>query len=479
MSIADRVGRPSVLLLVVDALRADAVEPFGAPPGASPTLAQLARCGNAPETVRSTASWTLPSHIAMFTGRHARSLGLGQAPGQSPQGAAPVVRAQRERLLAENLRAAGYCTRGVTANLWAGRASGFDTGFEQFVELDTSRQRELGTNLRGRLQWNWEGVRARGDDGAASAESVINGWLREADPRPFFWFANLVECHSPYLPPRPYDGVSALTRLIAADEAQRYLNFEAILLANLGVRTVPERALRRMRRLYAGAVRYIDDWLGRVLAAIDQAGRLEDMLVLVCSDHGENFGEGGLITHGLSLDDRLLHVPFIAAGPGSDEFAGLKSLAELPARIGRVAGLGSVPWGDGLVGGLPVAQWDPFELTADRLSELSAQWGLSEESAQRLVSPQTCAVSGNFKLIRGATDADEALYDLEADPLELAPIRDQRQMEARAGEALRSLRAAVSDPIVQSSTDVTAQPDQASAEETAEIERKMRLLGYL
>ena len=65
---------PNVLLLVLDALRADAVEPFGAPPGSSPALAELARRGRAVEGVRATASWTLPSHIAMFTGQPARAL---------------------------------------------------------------------------------------------------------------------------------------------------------------------------------------------------------------------------------------------------------------------------------------------------------------------------------------------------------------------------------------------------------------------
>src|SRR5437588_7630579 len=154
---------PNVLLLVLDALRADAVEPFGAPPGSSPALAELARRGRAIEGVRATASWTLPSHIAMFTGQLARGLGLGQAPSRTPQGAAPVVRAQEDRLLAAVLSRAGYDTRGVTTNVWAGKASGFDAGFERFVELDSSRQNSLGGGLRQRVKWDWEGVRSRAD----------------------------------------------------------------------------------------------------------------------------------------------------------------------------------------------------------------------------------------------------------------------------------------------------------------------------
>src|SRR5206468_1313962 len=118
------------------------------------------------------------------------------------------------------------------------------------------------------------------------------------------WFVNVVECHSPYLPPRPYHAVSVIERLRAAEEARRYLNLPAIFRACAGGFDVPEDALDRMRRLYAASVRYADDWLERLLARLEEAGLLDDTLVIVCSDHGENFGERDLITHAFSLDDR-------------------------------------------------------------------------------------------------------------------------------------------------------------------------------
>jgi arylsulfatase A-like enzyme len=267
--------RPNVVLLVLDALRADAVEPFGAPAGSSPTLASLAGRGVAIPDVRTTASWTLPSHTAMFSGQLARAAGLGQAPGQTPQGAAPAVRAQRERLLAEVLRQSGYATWGVTANLWCGKSSGFDTGFTEFVEMDTSRYGQLGGNLRQRLRWDWEAVRGRGDDGAAQAERVVGDWLRSGEERPFFLFVNLLECHSPYLPPRAYVP-SPLERLRAADETHKYLTLEAITQACLGMRTIPKPAIERLRRFYAACLRYADDWVGRLLQSLEAQGKLDD-----------------------------------------------------------------------------------------------------------------------------------------------------------------------------------------------------------
>jgi arylsulfatase A-like enzyme len=471
--------RPNVILCVIDALRADEVEGYGAPPGACPTLGQLGRRGTAVPDVRTTASWTLPAHTAMFSGQLARGLGLGQAPSQVPQGAAPVIRAQRPRLLAEILRHHGYATRGLSTNGWSGKHCAFDSGFETFVDLVSTRQNELGGGLRSRLKWDWEAVQARADDGAAQAGELLCAWVGEAGVRPFFWFMNLVDCHSPYLPPKPYAARSRLTRARVADEAFRYLTFEAILLAGLGKRQVPSGAIDRMRQMYRASLRYIDDWLARLLERLERASVLENTLLIVCSDHGENFGVGGLMGHGLSLDDRLLRVPLVVSGPGFEEFQGMLSLVEMPARIARVAGIQDHPWPTGLPAGLPVAQWDPFELAPEQLQQLIRDWELDEGQTARLTSPLTCAVAGELKLVRGSRAQDESLFDLAADPLELAPIRGAEALAARAGSALPTLREAVNHPLVQATARVSPEVEEVSAGEMAEIERRMRLMGYM
>ena len=79
-----------------------------------------------------------------------------------------------------------------------------------------------------------------------------------------------------------------------------------------------------MRHLYARSrCGYMDDWLAASSSALDARGLLDDTLVIVTSDHGENFGEGGLMAHAFSLDERLMHVPLVAAGPGAEALAGL------------------------------------------------------------------------------------------------------------------------------------------------------------
>ena len=68
--------------------------------------------------------------------------------------------------------------------------------------------------------------------------------------------------------------------------------------------------------------------------------------MILLSDHGENFGEDGLIGHGMSLDNRLIQVPFVVAGPGAENIE-LTSLVDLPREIARACGIANHPWRDG------------------------------------------------------------------------------------------------------------------------------------
>jgi arylsulfatase A-like enzyme len=471
--------RPNVVCIVLDTARADAFEPYGSPPGSSPAVADLARRGAALPYVYATSCWSLPSHASMLTGELPRALGLAQAPGDTLQSARPLIQAQRGRLLADVFTRAGYETAAVSANVWFSALSGFDVGFETWVQVESTRQARLETR-RDRLSWIVEAIRARADDGASQIEAVVTEWLarRRHGPerRPFLWIANLCECHSPYMPARSRNPLSAAGRARAAEEARRYLNLPSIWRVCTSDEQVPSAALERMRQLYAGEVRVVDDWLARLLEALDGNALLDETLVIVTADHGENLGEGGLIAHSFSLDDRLIHVPFVAAGPGAPSEAGAVSLAEMPRLIAEAVGLDDHPWTGSGMPGLAAAQWDsPVDRSNPQHREAMAEWGLDERAVARLTTPLTAVTDGRLKLVR--SDAGDALYDLDSDPLELSP----RALDDVDEVATAPLRAALDHP------SLWAKPDGAPAasgpapgtEELAEIEERMRLLGYL
>src|SRR4051794_9532424 len=191
---------PNVVLVILDAARRDALEPYGAPPGSTPAIAQLASRGSVLPEVFATGSWTVPSHASIFTGLLPRAAGLAQT--QSPSQSKPVLERHVDRLLPEVMRRAGYSTAAVSANLWISRASGFDVGFETFESVETDRGARLQDDVRSRVKWLAEAARARVDDGAGSAERILERLVTAPPRQPFFWFVNLIECHSPYLPPR-------------------------------------------------------------------------------------------------------------------------------------------------------------------------------------------------------------------------------------------------------------------------------------
>lgn len=466
----------NVLVLVCDTARADAFEPYGAPPGSTPATAQVASSGRAVNDVFSTASWTLPSHASMFTGLMPRALGLGQAPGGTPHGARPVLESYRERLLPEVLRTAGWDTRAASTNVWVSPEAGFDIGFNEF-ELIHAGARQESVNregLPGRLVWAYEGLRARADDGAAEAEGVLRRWLAEGVEKPFFWFVNLVECHSPYLPPWPYNDLGPLGRVRAAEEARRHLSFEAIWRTCLGVKEIPEGVLERMRHLYARSVLLMDDWLARVLGALDDQGVLEDTLVLVTSDHGENFGENDLVSHAFSIDDRLTRVPFVVNRPDFDTGPGARSLAELPRMLARHLELAEHPWHEPeLPDGVAASQFEFVEEDDPRLQIVTDEWGLGATGRAMLTTPLTGATDGQLKIVlRGKS---EQLYDLESDPLEEHPQPPDQHPDR---ERVARLSAALTMPSVRQAGEAPATPP-APGDEVDDLESRMKLLGYM
>jgi hypothetical protein len=465
--------QPNVLVVILDAARRDAFEPYGAPAGSSPAIAQLAARGAALPDVYATAPWTVPSHASIFTGLMPRAAGLSRVP--SVAASKPAVAVHRDRMLPEVLRRAGYRTTAVSANLWVSAASGFDVGFEEFRQVTSGRHgrmHEIGR--RAQARWLLEALRARVDDGAVAVERELAERLKPAD-RPFFCFVNLLECHSPYLPPRPYGGFAPLRRLLTAEDARRYFTLHGIWHACGGTLEVPEATLRRARHFYRAAIRYMDDWLARVLERLDRQGILDDTIVVIASDHGENFGEGGLITHGLSLDQRLVNVPFVTAGPGATD-APLNSFANLPRWIAERVGLAEHPWHDGPPDGFGVAQFDGPVAPGDaEAAEGLASMGLGH-LLERFSESLTCAVAGGVKLVRRG-DREE-VYDLGADPAEERP-QGPDGLAPAVREQVDVLRGVLDHPAVATSAGAAPAAPPADADEVKQLEDQMRMLGYM
>ena len=429
------------------------------------------------ERAYATAPWTVPSHTAMFTGRLAGELGLDQAPGGDPRSIPAALQPVRDELLGAVLKRAGYRCHGYSANLWLSSHTGLDGGFDEFSYLPSERVLPTEQGLPARLRWAREGIRARRDAGAAMISAALKDSIASAEPgQPSFWFVNLVECHSPYMPPKPWNDLGALERARAALDSHRHLGFESICLNAAGRDLVPAASIARMRHLYRRAISYMDAWLGDVLGALAAREMLDNTLVLVTADHGESFGENGLLAHGFSVAEQLIHVPLIGAGPGitglvASNTAGAFSLASIPFVIAEAAGIEGHPYTAG--NGVAIARSEAICAPDDeRMLRFADRWDLNEGEIARLSTGFTAATDGVSKLVV-TDDGRESLIDLvnhrgEQSPA-VAGAGVARLREALAGIALAD-RPALAAP---------GPAGDADAETIAVLEQQMKLLGYM
>ncbi len=464
----------NLILIVFDTARADAFTPYGAAADATPAIADLARRGSMVQTVVAPSNWTLPSHASLFTGLLPGPLGLtgGKKIGSRVGlNSLPILEANADRVLASVLRDRGFATAAISANPWIHEIHGFGTGFDRFISLRNERT-QRGRGLRSRFAWLREALRASADSGAAAAREILTAWLAEKDERPFFWFVNLMECHSPYMPPKPYNDLGGLDRIRAARDASLYQTAEGIYRVCVGELAIDDAAERRMRHLYARSIRLLDDWIGWMLEALDERGLLEETLVVVTSDHGENLGENGLIGHELSMDQRLISVPMVFSSPVATP--PLTSLAHLPSLVADALGIADHPWHDEpLQRGFAVSQV-AGQILLPESEALARGWGVPEEAIRRIADPMSCATDGRWKLVRDRTG--ERLYDIGADPSESAPLPPDGH-GAPPG-LVASMRLAIED--IDAMVPAQAEAGEGDTDaESAALEERLRALGYI
>ena len=291
--------RPHVLLISLDTLRADHLGAWGYDRPTSPFLDALARNGIRFQRVYSQSPKTAPSHMSLFTGAYPSAHGAHFAYKTSPPTVYPVARDLE--LLPEIMRRAGYRTAAWTGGGQVSSAAGFDRGFDRYSE-----------DLGDINSWKMNEVRA---------------WFRRNSDEPCFLFIHTYQIHDPYLPPSPYN-------LIFASDYEGWVigdkhlqptgggaGFEDLHRTfwrtpdlNPDPASVGPDDLQQLVALYDGGIRYTDDVLHGFFEDLRQDGLLDDTLVVVFSDHGEEFLEHDGLLHE-KLYRETLHVPLILFWP--------------------------------------------------------------------------------------------------------------------------------------------------------------------
>ncbi|TAH38148.1 MAG: hypothetical protein EYC70_05875 [Planctomycetota bacterium] len=439
-------GGPDVILISIDTLRADAV--LGERSADVPHLDALRASGFYAGYALSSSNQTLPGHVTMLTGLDAMEHGI-RSNTDAPRG--------NLRLLSEYFQDAGYATAGVISNGLLSRYLGFQRGYDVYDDglvrwsmasralgYAADRNTWLGwllsyPRLAGVMRLTLLRALLEGRKGSGTGEPVTTRALARigelaAQPRPYFLFAHLMDAHMPYPRPEAFRGRYSqdLPRpgpayLPPDDRAiqQPYLRrAQADLQAGVPAARV---TVDYYHAVYREVVAYVDDCVGRIVAAARATGR--PTVVLFTADHGEHFGEHELFEHANSLYEPLLRVPLIVGflswqgePPVRGNIGDAVALSDVAPTLLHLAGLGA----EGMTG-----------LPAYLRSDMPVQLATDDRRISARYGPWKWIGTWN------ATGAPEslALYNLEQDPGELHNLLEQ------GAEPPAELRVAIADAI--------------------------------
>jgi arylsulfatase A-like enzyme len=431
-----RHRHPDVILIVVDTLRADRVGSSGGPPGLTPFLDELAASGVVFRTAYSTTSWTNPAIASLFTSRYPSQHHVVRFDSRLPAD---------EVTLAERFAAEHYRRVGVVGNFRLTEDLGFGQGFDAWFPV------MIGLKPRARH----------------ITQDVVRFYDRHLAPypwsrwtrHPLFLYLHFMDPHAPYDPPPAARAGRVGPPPPGTNEAEvvaRLMNVDHW-------NQLSQRDVAYLASLYDAEIAGLDTQLARLFRRLRRRGLLENTIVVVTADHGEEFRDHGSLQHGTALFEESVRVPLIMAGPGlpagrvvADEVSIVDVAPTLLALVGaapepRFEGRSLLP----LISGQPegrdvLLELESLGLPYDLRRHLA---GLVRDRVALLVEP----------------DGSAAAYDLRHDPHELHPNPPD------LSEATPALRARLGQRRAALAT-------RAGTAETAPVDEEMRdrlrALGY-
>ncbi len=390
----------NVIVVVYDTTRADVFAPFASSSRVkTPHFNALAASSTRFSNAYNNESWTRPSVVTILTGLYPNTHGALYARS---------VLSDKVEMLSEHLSKHDFQTLAIVGNPVLRAKFGMDQGWDEYRN------------------------HGRDDDSAARIYTEATQWVESNHHRGrFFLYVQSHDNHTPYDPersysklyhPEPYSGF--VGDALSADEQNAI---------GKGKRRAKDSDLAWIRALYDGEATYQDKHFGRMIAKLEELGILDQTLVVVTNDHGEEFTEHGGMGHGWTLYEEQLEAPLIMRYPAlfgrGTAISEIVEHVDVAPTIVETLGLPPLPRADGLsllplVTGRGAPPRPYYAVAALR----------DEERSIRV---------GRWKLLVDKDKGWESLYDLERDPGEKSSHIDTRQIAGRLceiylGEALAS-----------------------------------------
>jgi arylsulfatase A-like enzyme len=437
---------PDILLLVLESTPVTHLSCCGHHRPTTPHLDQFAAEGVLYEQAISAAPWTLPSHAGLFTGLYTSQHGTHFGN--------PYLRNDLVTL-AEMLQQRGYATAAFATNDWVNEKFGFGRGFETFRWAKRTLEWlkplfPAETRLEKTVRYLRDPVYPIGHRNNRLLQDWITRTRRRG--RPYFAYTLYFDPHYPYRPQFPYArqflrGQSRPWWRINLDP-DRYM---------AGAVKMSAEELEVLRGLYDSRLASTDATLGRFLDYLRRCGIMDDTLIFIVADHGENLGEHGLMGHQYCVYDTLVRVPLTIRYPPLFE-AGQRvsdqvQTLEIFTTIMDILGIAKSEIPNDVRG---------RSLVPEKLADDPLPFAVSEYLVPNLVRMRRLysgydiarydrslrAIRQNGYKFISTSDGQSELYDLNADPGETQNLAPQnpvlvQEMQSRLSNWLASVRATV------------------------------------
>jgi arylsulfatase A-like enzyme len=371
-----RQKHPNVVLIMIDTLRADHLGAYGYKRNTSPFIDDFASNNTVAKRAIAVAPWTPPSVASILTGLSVLRHGL------SPDLMETHAKKRGQQLsdeidtLAEILKSKGYKTAAVSPNPWITDTFNFDQGFDHFFYKKRTTT-----------------------DVILSAARELLAKISESESNPFFLYVHILDPHGPRTPSPEYASMfsgSVEGRWPYSPEMQEDVN------------------------LYDAEIRSVDDQLKVFFEELKAQGKYEDSIVVIVSDHGEQFDEHGQKGHGKNLHIEEVHVPFLVKCPKNQ-------IKNIEATVSNLDVTPTILDCAGIKG-----SWDFDGISIFDQDKLSTRSGVFS-SVNRAFVEEAFSSKDGLRLINSKGRAKnpnpdwelKGLYDINQDPLEAKSISDE------------------------------------------------------
>jgi arylsulfatase A-like enzyme len=379
----------NVILLTIDALRRDALGCYGNQGGLTPFIDSIQN-----HSIRFTEAHSCgPYTQAAFPGILTSSYYLEYEEED--------VLSEKRILISEVLKKAGYTTAGFHSNPYLSEDFGWNRGWDVFYDSIDEDVDDLVPYIRGR-------------EINRKVDTWLSSHLQAREHKPFFLWLHYMDIHEPYVPERRY--LERVDSSIALNEKEMFRLFKDVILK----RDPSDRdAVALLRKLYDAHVVEVDDTVREFFGILEKRQVLTDSVIIITSDHGDEFAEHGGISHDGKMYSELIGVPLMIVEPWKEEGSTcdtVVSTLDIPPTIAHLFGLAQPRQFEG-------HSLLPFEGYPRKgvFGEAVDKHGTFEEGEEKEVHYYR---EGNHKIIYRERDDSWEIFDLGSDPKETTDIAE-------------------------------------------------------